>query len=111
GYIVYRCYDVTIGDTNFHKLSLLLAGYDAGVGRDFNQDSFSELRIYFDDTDATGTLLFSDASGAPGSKYGNKLSVGVQTVNRQDGNWIDTQEIYVKASTATGRIHVEAVGR
>src|SRR5438046_9725808 len=102
---MYRWYDVTIGDTNFHKLSLLLASYDAGVGRDFNQDSFSELRVYFDDSDATGTLLFSDASGAAGNKYGNKLSVGDQTVIRQDGNWIDTQEIYVKTSTAKGRIH------
>src|SRR5437899_8785567 len=107
---MYRIYDITIGDTNYHSLSVLMSAYDAGFSRPFNQDSFGELRVFFDDSDATGTLLFSDALGSVNNKYGNKLGVGDQTVIRQAGDWIGTQEIFVKTSTATGRIHVEAIG-
>src|SRR5437660_9343191 len=108
---MYRCYDITPGDMNYHSLSVLMKAYDDGFSRSFNQDSFGELRVYFDDSDATGTLLFSDSLGSLNNKYGNKLAVGEQTVIRQPGNWVGTQEIFVKTSTATGRIHVEAIGR
>src|SRR5689334_16734790 len=104
---MYRVFDVTIGNTALHKLSDLMGAFDVARSRSTIQFEVSELRVYFDDTNPAGVLYFCDgyATGAPPTFYGNKLGSGDQTVFRQEGNWIPTQEIYVATSTATGRIH------
>ena len=109
---MYRCIDVTPGDTNLHQLYALMTAYDTARSRSTNQSSFAEVRIYFDDSDATGVLYFCDnkATGTPPNFYGNKIGVGDQTVLRPTKDILGLQEVYVACSTATGRLHIELIG-